>query len=155
MHKRSALSTGENRFIYLLCVALAAKDKSAARSAKRFVRGGGNYVRVRHGARVKSRRDEPRDMRHIDHKYRAHFVRYFAETLEIDDSRVSACARENELGLVFERETADFVVIDSTRLSVHAVRNYIEPVARNIDGRAVRKVPAVRERHRKYGIPGL
>ena len=153
VHKRSALSPRENRLVDLLCVALAAKDKPAARSAKRFVRGGGYYVRVRHGTRVKSRRDETGDMRHIHHKYRARFVRDFAETLEVDDSRIRARARKNEFRLVFESKSANFVVVDSARKPVHAVRHDIEPIARNIDGRTVRKVPAVRKRHRKHGIP--
>ena len=94
-------------------------------------------------------------MRHIHHENSPDFVRNFTEFCKIYDSRISACTRNYELGLAFERRFSQRVVIDSAIALAHPVRNDVEVIAGYIDGTAVRQMSAVRQIHAENGISGL
>ena len=53
----------------------AAQHEPAARAAQRLVRGAGHQVGVRHRARVEPGRDQPGDVRHVDHERRPDLAR--------------------------------------------------------------------------------
>ena len=91
-------------------------------------------------------RDETRDVRHIHHKVCAHAFGDVREAREIDDAAVRRSARENELRLIFGGLLLHVRKVDEA-LRVHVVEFHIEELAAEIDGRAVRQVAAVIERH--------
>ncbi len=65
--------------------------------------------------------DESGDVRHVHKKERADGLGGFADTLEIDDARISAGARDNHFWLVFGGKLLNFVVIDAFVFFFHAV----------------------------------
>ena len=154
VHERAALHAGEYRLVDRLCVLLFAHDDAAAGAAQRLVRGGGDDIRVRHGRRVQARGDEPRDVGDVDHQISADFIGDLAQAGEVDDARIGGRACDDHLRLVFEGEFFEGVVVDALVSLGHAVGNDVEILARDIDGRAVREVPAVGEVHAENGIAG-
>ena len=77
-------------------------------------------------------------MRHVGHEQRADAVRNRAKALPIDDPRIGRGTRDDQLGLVLVREALDGFVIDQFALRLEAVRDDVEPLAGEVDGRAVR-----------------
>ena len=72
--ERAALLPGEDGLVDRLAVFLLAEDEPGARSAERLVRRRRDDVRVRDRARVLAGRDEPGEVRHVDHQLRADLV---------------------------------------------------------------------------------
>ena len=103
---------------------------------------------------MQSRRDEPGYVGYIHHHIRPYLVADCAYALEVDHAGIGAGARNYHLGLAFHCYPFRLVIVDGLRVPVHAVGHYVEVLARNIDGRAVRKVPAVGEIHAHYGVAG-
>ena len=58
-------------------------------------------------------------------------------------------------GLVLVREALDLVVVDRLGLRVQAVRHEVEPLAREVDRRAVGEVAAVGEAHAEDRVAGV
>ena len=155
VHQRPALHSGEHRFVDGFGVLFFAHDDAAARPAKRFMRGCGDEIGVRHGRRMQSRRHESRDMGDIHHQIRADFIRDLAKAGEVDDARIRARARDDHFRLVFRGKAFQLVVINGFALFGNAVRDDLEIFSRNIDGTAVREVSAVRKIHAQNGIARL
>lgn len=147
VHERSALHAGEHGFIYRLAPLFAAHNYSAAGTAQRLVRSRGDKVGIRHGRRVQPRRNKSRDVRDIRHHERADLIADLAYSLKVDDSRIGGRAADYELGLALQSDFFGFVVVKQLRLPVHAVGHYVEVLARDVDGRAVREMSAVGEIH--------
>ena len=103
---------------------------------------------------MQPRRDQSRDVRDVYHKICADFIGDLAQAGEIDDARISRSPRNDHFRLVFEGDLFEGVVVDALVRFGNAVRNDLEVLARNIDGRAVRKVPAVGKVHAQNGIAG-
>ena len=101
---------------------------------------------------MQSRGNESRDVRHIDHKVRSDVLRRLRDALEIDYSRISRCAGDDEFRTALFRLAVEFVVIYSFGHVVKTVGNEIVVFARNVDGTSVREVSAVRERHTHYRV---
>ena len=85
---------------------------------------------------MKSRRDESRDVRHVYHEICADRFRYRADALEVDNTRISGCARDDKLradllGGLFELVIVDVAVV------VYAVGDEFVEFAACVDGRAV------------------
>ena len=59
-------------------------------------------MRIGNRTRVQSCRHQSRNVRHIYHKICADFVRNLTETLKVNSSCISACARNDELGFTPE-----------------------------------------------------
>ena len=104
---------------------------------------------------MEARRHKPRDVRHIHHQVRAHLVRDLPKPFEVDDPRISACARADELRLVFLRQRLDLVVIDLLGFLVDPVVDHVEEPAGEIDLVTVCQVSAARQAHRENGIARL
>ena len=93
-------------------------------------------------------------MSHVYHEVSADGLGYLREALEVDGSRISRSARNDELGayllsLLFNRVVVDPAVV------VNTVGNEVEILARDIYGRAVGEVSAVVEAHAHNGVAGL
>ena len=144
--ERPALRAGEHGTVHLLRKLRLTEDHAAARPAQRFVRRGRDDVGETERRRVIPCRDETRDVRHIHHKVCAHAFGDVREAREIDDAAVRRSARENELRLIFGGLLLHVRKVDEA-LRVHVVEFHIEELAAEIDGRAVRQVAAVIERH--------
>ena len=104
---------------------------------------------------MQPRRNKPRDVGDVHHHQRAHLVADGADAREVEDAGISACARDDHLGLAFEGDALHLVIVDGLRLLGDAVGNDVEKGARKVDGRAVRQMSAVREVHPHDGIAGL
>ena len=86
VHQRAALQAGEDRRVDLLRDGLVVgQDHAAARAAQGLVGGGGDDMGMAERGGVHARRDEAREMGHVDHEQRADLVGDGAEAGEIDD----------------------------------------------------------------------
>ena len=116
VHERAALLTGEDVRVDLLReVGVVGQDEARARPADRLVHGRRGDVRVRHGARVQARGDEPGEVRHVDPEQRADLVGDRAERCEVELARVRRPAGDEHLGLDLERPVAHHIHVDAAR----------------------------------------
>ena len=77
------------------------------------------------------------------------------EGLGIDFARISASPANDHLRLVLKRQFLDLVHVDTAVFFADPVMNEVVQLAREIDGGAVRQVPAMRKVHRQNGVAGL
>ena len=112
-------------------------------------------VRIRHGRGVQPRRDETRDVRDVHHQVCPDLIGDLAQAGEIDDAGIRGSARDDHLRLIFDGDLFQSVVVDALILPGNAVGNDVEVLARDIDGRAVGEVPAVREVHAQNRVAGV
>ena len=70
-------------------------------------------MRVRERARMRAARDEPGEMRHVDHEIGADRVGDLAEAREIQDARIGRAAGDDELRPVLARELRHLVDVDA------------------------------------------
>ncbi len=66
VHERAALHAGKHLRVDFLRVLFLAENQAAARAAQGLVRGGRDEIGVGNRRRMDARRDEPRDVRHVD-----------------------------------------------------------------------------------------
>ena len=86
--------------------------------------------------------DEAGKMRHIDHQPGADLVSYAAEAGKVDLARHGGAPGDDQLGLVFDRQRLDLIIVDQVVLLAHAVLDGVEPLARLIGGSAMGQVAA-------------
>ncbi len=92
---------------------------------------------------MQTRRNQPCDVRHVDHEVGANRIGYLAEPGEVERPRVRGRARDDELGLVLECETSEHVVVDDLGLLIDAVVDDVVEHAGETDGVPVRQMAAV------------
>ena len=156
VHEGAALNAGEDRLVDLRAEFLiASEDDAAARAAQRLVGGRGNDICMRHGIRMLPCGNQPRDMRHIHHEERTDRLCNRPDALKINRTRIRRSARNNHFGLVLLRKCLERIVVNALRLTIHAVGNDLEVRARNVDGAAVRQMPAVRQIHAEDRVARL
>ena len=90
-------------------------------------------------------RDQPGEMRHVDHQQRIDRVRDLSEPGKVDPARIGRSARDDQLGMIFVRQFGDRVIIDPLVLFAHAIGNGVQPLARKGRRGAVGQVPAMRQ----------
>ncbi|SAK86673.1 hypothetical protein AWB79_06100 [Caballeronia hypogeia] len=93
-------------------------------------------------------------MRHVDHQIRADRLRDLPKALEVDLQRERGSARDDQLRFVLVGERFGRFVVDVFRFG-QAIAHDVEPLARHVDGRAVREVAAVREAQAHDRVAGL
>jgi hypothetical protein len=147
VHERPPLQAGEDHFIDSFGVRLPTEDEAAAWATECFVRRCGDKIGVRHWRRMNPRRDEARDMRHIDHQVGPDLFGDLAEPLEVDHAGVgrrpdNQHLRTNLLGLPLH-----LVVVDPPRLFLYPVRMNLKKLTGETDLAAVREVSAMRKGH--------
>ncbi len=84
---------------------------------------------MRHRRRMHAARDQAGEVRHVHHEQRADFLRDRGERGEVDDARVRAPARDDQLGLLRPRQVAHLVVVDEPAVLAHAVLHGLEQLA--------------------------
>ncbi len=99
--------------------------------------------------------DEAGEVGHVHHQVRTDLIGNGAELRERDLARIGRAARDDEARLVLLGELAHAVHVDAVRLGVHHVGHRLEPLARLIDGRAVRKMAAGGQAQAEDGVAGL
>src|SRR5688500_1482416 len=142
MHQRPALHAGEDLLVELLLVLAAAQREAAARTPQRLVRRRGHDVSVRHGTRMQTAGDETGDVRHVDDEVRFGFVRDLGKARKVDNTRIRAGTRYDDLWTMLSREVADLIIVDAS-VSAEAVCNCLVDLAAEIDGRAVCEMAAM------------
>ena len=146
VHQRPALDAGEDCRVDLLGdLLVVGQDHAAARAAERLVRRRRDDVGMRERARNETGSDEAGEVRHVDEEVRADFIGDGAERREIDLARIGRAAGDDEARLVLVCELPDLIDIDQVRVGLDHVVHGLEPLARLVDGRAVRQVTAGRE----------
>ena len=104
---------------------------------------------------MESRCDESGDVRHVDHQVSADALRDRAESLKVDDARISGRSGDDELRLVLFREGFDLVVVDHGRVVVDTIWDEVVEHTGDIDRAAVSEVSSMREVHAEDGVAGL
>ena len=155
VHQRSALNPRKHRGVDRLLLLALHQDHAAARSAQRLVGRGRRKICDSDRRRINAGRNETRVVRHVGHEQRADAVRNRAKALPIDDPRIGRGTRDDQLGLVLVREPLDGFVIDQFALRLETVRDDVEPLAGEVDRRAVRQMPTMREAHAENGVAGF
>ena len=153
--ERTALHAREYGGVESLGPLLLAENHAAARTAEGLMGRRGDEIGVRNGRGMGAARDETGDMGHVDEHDAACLVADLADALEVDRARIGRCARKKNLGLHFHRKLLDLIVVERLGLGINRIRDDVVYLAREVDGRAVRKVTALIERHRKNRVAGL
>ena len=107
------------------------QDQAAARATQRLVRGAGDDIGNAHRIRVQTGSDQAGVMRHVHHEIGADILGDFREALEVDAQRIGRRAGQDQLGLLFMRQSFDLVVIDFF-LVVQAIALDVEPFAAHV-----------------------
>ena len=103
---------------------------------------------------MKSRRDESRDVSHVYHEICADRFCYSADALEVDNARISGCARDDKLRADLLGGLFELVIVDVT-VVVYAVGHELVELAARVDGRAVGQMSAVGEAHAHDSVAGI
>src|SRR6266571_3818486 len=155
MLERPALGTRENLLINCFRMLGLAQNHPTARSAQRLMRGRRDDLGVGDGGRVHPTRYEPGEMRHVDNEYCADFIGDRAQNQEIHDPGIRAAATDDDPWLLFFGDVPHFVVINPSGLFVNVIRRRLEERAREIDGRAMGEMPAMRQRQAEQRVAEL
>jgi hypothetical protein len=83
---------------------------------------------------------EAREVRHVDHEVGADGVGDRAEALEVQEARVRAPAREDQLRLALVGDALDLVHVDEARLARDLVGRDVVQAPGHVDLHAVRQV---------------
>ena len=143
MHERPTLRVGEHRTVDVPAMLLRAEDERAARPPQRLVRRAGHDGRVGQRRRVCARSHQPGYVRHVHHEHGAHLFRYLREPREIYRPGVRRVSRHDDLRSDLPRLRRDGIVVQLFRLGVEAVGHEVVQLGREVDGAAVREVPAL------------
>jgi hypothetical protein len=104
VHEGTALKPREDGLVEGLGVDLLAQDQSAAWPAERLVGGRGHEVTVRHGARVLSGSNHPRDVGDVGHDQGPSVAPDRPDPLEVEDPGIGRRAADDQLRPVLLRE---------------------------------------------------
>ena len=155
VHQRAALLAGEDALVDGCGELLLAENKSGARAAQRFVRGGGDDLRVRHGRGMHAAGDEAGEVRHVDDEQRAHLVGDLAHAGKVEDARIGAAAADDDLRLFSHGNRLEFVVVDDFGVLADRVGDDLVELAGEVELVAVGEMAAVGEIEAEDGVAGL
>ena len=170
MHERTALRAREDRGVDLLGKGdglrftgggillgdlVLAEDQTAARTAKRLVRGGGDDIGIGNGVHVNAGGDKTGNVSHVDHEVSADGIGDLAELGKIDRAGIGGGAGKDHLGLALLRDAVDLVIIEHLRLVVEGVGNLMEVLTGNVDRASVGEMTAVSEVKTHVGVARL
>jgi hypothetical protein len=99
--------------------------------------------------------DEAGEVRHVHHEDRADLVGDLAEALEIEDARIGRAPGDDHLRAALTGEARNLVHVDPMVVAAHAVGHHLEPLAGDVDGRAMGEMPAGGEVETHEGIARL
>ena len=101
---------------------------------------------------MQSRRDEARDVGHVDDEVRAVFGGDLAHGLEVDHARIGAGCRQRGPWAFLADQIADLIVVQAMGFRMKPVAHDLEELAREIDGASVSEVAAVRKTHADHRV---
>ena len=109
--------------------------------------GGCHHICKGDWARVDTRRDQPRNVCHINQQVGPDFVCDLAEFRPVQYPAVGRKSTDNHFRLVCHGELPQRVVVDQTRAVVDTVLHCVIDLAREIHRGAMREVPAIGKAH--------
>ena len=104
---------------------------------------------------MRAARDQPGEMGDVDDEIGAHRVADRSKPLEIPMAGVGGAAGDDQLRPVLARERLDLIHVDAVRFPIDAVGDDLEPLAGNIDRRAMRQVSPGGEIQAHEHVAGL
>src|SRR5207253_954793 len=104
VHQRTALLSGEDAAVESGREISLAHYHAGARPAERLVRGGSYHVRVRDRRGMDLTRDQPGEVRHVDHEARADLVRDLPHAREVELPWIRAAATDDHLRRLAHRD---------------------------------------------------
>ncbi|OQA93267.1 MAG: hypothetical protein BWY25_03114 [Chloroflexi bacterium ADurb.Bin222] len=156
VHVRSALQAGEDGAVEFPGEqGFVGEDDAAAGAIQRFVGGEGDDVGDAHRAGESAGCYHAGDVCDVGHQVGACFVGDGAEGFPINGERIRSVAGDDQLGVIFQRELADGVVIQALGFLVHAVVNDVVGFAGVGDLATVAEVSPDVQRQREHGIAGI
>src|SRR4030042_2298249 len=87
---------------------------------------------------------------HVNNEFCIYPIGYLPKSCEIYYPGISACARNYELGLMFQSQFFHMVVIYRLSFSAYSVGNEVEEPAGKVDPAAMGEVTPVSQAHRKH-----
>ena len=133
----------------------AAEDQPATGSAERLVGRRRDDVGVRERRRMDARRDETRDVGHVDEQQRPDAVGDRRHALEVDDPRIGRCPTDDQLGPDLASLGLERVVVDPLGVLANAVGVDLVEAAAEVQLHAVSQVAALVELHAEDPIARL
>ena len=112
-------------------------------------------MRVRDWRGMHAAGDEAGEVRHVDHEIGADAVGDLAEALEVPEARIGRAAGDDQLRLHLLHAPRDLIHVDQLVVLAHGVVLGLEPLAGDVDRRAVRQVTAGGEIEAHEGVAGL
>ena len=157
VHERAALRTRKYERVesFRQLIVLTRQDQATTWAPQGLVCCSRADVCVRNRARVQAGSDQARDVRHVDEQVGTDGVRDLAKTGPIRNLRIRREPCDDHLRLVLCCQRLDLVVIDQAGFVVKAIRNDVEQLAREIDGRAMREVATFIEAHAQNRVAWL
>ncbi len=101
------------------------------------------------------RRHQPADMRNVGHQVRADLVCNLPENAEVNDTRVGARARDDELGLYFMGHLADLLIVQLVGIRVQAIEVRLIHLPAEVDGSPMGQMAPLSDRHGHDPVPRL
>ena len=123
MHQRAALGTRENSLVNGFRKLFLAKDHAASGTPEGLMSSGGYKVGMFYRIGMDTRGYQAGNVSHIYHEVSATGVGNLTETLEINDSRISAGAADNHFWFHFHGLFHYLVIINTMGNRIHAVGN--------------------------------
>ena len=156
MHERTALRAGEHRLVNGAGkLVVVGEDKAAARAAQGLVARRGDDIGMRKGRRMRARRDQAGDMRHIYHEAGTHTMRDGCDALKIDSARVGGGASHDQRRVLGLGQSLELVIVDGLSLERQAVGNEVIQFAREVHRAAVGEMAAMVEAHAEDRVARL
>src|SRR5208283_3550232 len=109
------------------------------------MRGGSNYLRVRHRRGMRPARYQTGKVRHVHQVNRANLVGDLAHAGEINVPRIGAAATDNELWPLAFGDAFQIVIVDGLCFLGYTIGNDLVRFAGEVQRMAVGKMSSVRE----------
>ena len=152
---RPALQAGEHGRVDLARqVRLGGQDARPPGAAQRFVGGKGHHIGNAHRVGILAGHHHACRMGNVGHEIGAHCVRDLAKAHKIGRPGVGGIPGNDQLGMGCLGEGTDLVIVKRA-VSGDLVRNHVVALARHVEFRAVRQVPALKEIEAHQGIAQL
>ena len=132
-----------------------AEDHPPARPAERLVGRRGDDLRVSDGRGVLARRDQAREVGHVDEEERLDIVRDLPQPREVEHARVRRRAGDDEPRPILLREPLQLVVVEHLVVLADPVRDEVVELAGEVHRRPVREMAALVERETEHGVARL
>ena len=100
-------------------------------------------------------RDQPCDVRHIDHHQRSGFPCGLRDSFEVNRARIGACADDDQPRLTLARQPLQFFIVDRFSIFANAVRHEVVVLSGEVQRMAVREMSSMGKVHPHDGVSRL